>query len=110
MDLHTFHHVKSSVITYLMNLATLSVASLTFIEGADILLKCISVIVALVVLFFTYRRLKRDLKLRDIEIKIKESQERQEDQKLYMLMQQTKLLEHQNNLANNGAETKIKIE
>lgn len=91
---YEIHSIKHGVVTYLMNVLTFAFASVTFIETADVLLKSISVVLAGFVLYFTVKRLRRDLKLRDTEIRIKELQERQEDQKLYVLMHQSKIIQN----------------
>ena len=95
MDINTkmineLDSLKHGFITYMLNLITLFMASFSFLETADILLKIISIFIALVVLYFTRRRLKKDLHVRDIEIQIKQAQLEQEQHRLYILMEESK--------------------
>ena len=84
-----------------MNICTFLFAGLAYIEALDIGLKIISIVIAIIVLIFTIRRHR-------IELRIKSIQLEQEHLRTYILMEQSKSIGRGTNGKSVEEETEIK--
>lgn len=81
---------KFSIDTYIGNLCALLLAGIGYIDTIDIGIKLISLAIAGVVLYFTVRRMKREIQVRNLEIEIFLLKKQQEEHNLHLLMEKSK--------------------
>lgn len=76
--------------TYLMALLDLLLFSMAAWEGLDHVLRTIAAVGAIIVLYFTIRKAKKDIELKKAQLKQEEIEQAIREQELFRLMEVTK--------------------